>query len=215
MNKAYKFTYIFLLCMVIILLAILLIWFTKTYKVSFDTDGAQNYESVLVRPAKKVELPPDPVKEGYIFEGWYLNDKEFDFDTKITSNLTLTAKYNKKIGIHAHDNQKLAFANTIECVGDGVDYLDATYMAMGRGAGNCAMETLLGFLKNPKYNIYPAIQFIQDYMKPMQESGVVWGYDLQYLLTGLLNQHPRTAISFTKDKRKDFVNFYKEITSQE
>ena len=125
------------------------------------------------------------------------------------------AKYNKKIGIHAHDNQKLTFANTIECVGDGVDYLDATYMSMGRGAGNCAMETLLGFLKNPKYNIYPAIQFIQDYMKPMQESGVVWGYDLQYLLTGLLNQHPRTAISFTKDKRKDFVNFYKEITSQE
>ena len=127
----------------------------------------------------------------------------------------VAAKYNKKLGIHAHDNQKLAFANTIECVGDGVDYLDATYMAMGRGAGNCAMETLLGFLKNPKYNIYPAIQFIQDYMKPMQESGVVWGYDLQYLLTGLLNQHPRTAISFTKDKRKDFVNFYKEITSQE
>ena len=125
------------------------------------------------------------------------------------------AKYNKKIGIHAHDNQKLAFANTIECVGDGVDYLDATYMSMGRGAGNCAMETLLGFLKNPKYNIYPAIQFIQDYMKPMQESGVVWGYDLQYLLTGLLNQHPRTAISFTKEQRKDFVNFYKEITSQE
>ena len=36
------------------------------------------------------------------------------------------AKYNKKVGIHAHDNQKLAFANTIECVGDGVDYLDAT-----------------------------------------------------------------------------------------
>ena len=31
------------------------------------------------------------------------------------------AKYNKKLGIHAHDNQRLAFANTIECVGDGVD----------------------------------------------------------------------------------------------
>jgi len=125
------------------------------------------------------------------------------------------AKYNKKLGIHAHDNQKLAFANTIECVGDGVDYLDATYMAMGRGAGNCAMETLLGFLKNPKYNILPAIQFIQDYMKPMAANGVVWGYDTQYLLTGILNQHPRTAIAYTKDQRTDLVNFYKEVTSQE
>ena len=95
MSKAYKFTYIFLLCMVIILLAILLIWFTKTYKVSFDTDGAQNYESVLVRPAKKVELPPDPVKEGYIFEGWYLNDNYFDVDTLIFEDITLKAKWKK------------------------------------------------------------------------------------------------------------------------
>ena len=125
------------------------------------------------------------------------------------------AKYNKKLGIHAHDNQKLAFANTIECVGDGVDYLDATYMSMGRGAGNCSMENLIGFLRNPKYKIYPVIQFLQDHMVPLKESGVVWGFDTQYLLTGLLNQHPRTAIAFTKDKRKDFTEFYKEITSQE
>ncbi|HOR21462.1 MAG TPA: aldolase catalytic domain-containing protein, partial [Ruminococcus sp.] len=53
-------------------------------------------------------------------------------------------KYNKKLGIHAHNNQQLAFANTIEAVGDGVDWLDATYAGMGRGAGNCAMELLLG-----------------------------------------------------------------------
>lgn len=125
------------------------------------------------------------------------------------------AKYNKKLGIHAHDNQKLAFANTIECVGDGVDYLDATYLSMGRGAGNCAMELLLGFLKNPKYQIYPALQFLQNHMIPLKESGTVWGYDLQYLMTGLLNQHPRTAIAFTKEKRQDFTDFYKEITSQE
>ena len=33
--------------------------------------------------------------------------------------------------------------------------LDATMMGMGRGAGNCAMELLLSFLKNPKYNVFP------------------------------------------------------------
>mgnify|MGYP000420623647 CR=1 FL=1 len=58
-------------------------------------------------------------------------------------------KYGKKIGIHAHNNQQLAFANTTECAMMGVSYLDATMAAMGRGAGNCAMELLLGFLKNP------------------------------------------------------------------
>ena len=129
--------------------------------------------------------------------------------------LNIAAKYGKKVGIHAHNNQQLAFANTIEAVGDGVDWLDATYASMGRGAGNCAMELLLGFLKNPKYNVYPAIQFIDTYMNKLKADGVVWGYDLEYLLTGLFNQHPRTAIAYSKEKRKDITEYFKELTSQE
>ena len=124
-------------------------------------------------------------------------------------------KYNKKLGIHAHNNQQLAFANTIEAVGDGVDWLDATYASLGRGAGNCAMELLLGFLKNPKYNVYPVIQFVEKHINQLKDEGVVWGYDLQYLMTGLLNQHPRTAIQFTKDKRRDYSEFYREIVAQD
>ena len=127
--------------------------------------------------------------------------------------LNMAAKYNKKVGIHAHNNQQLAFANTIEAVGDGVDWLDATYASMGRGAGNCAMELLLGFLRNPKYNVYPAIQFIEEHINKLKAEGTVWGYDLQYLMTGLLNQHPRTAIQFTKDKRTDYVEFYREVVA--
>lgn len=129
--------------------------------------------------------------------------------------MEFAGKYGKKLGIHAHNNQQLAFANTIEAVGDGVDWLDATYAGMGRGAGNCAMELLLGFLRNPKYNNFYVIQFIENYMNKLKEDGVVWGYDLQYMMTGLLNQHPRTAIQFTKDKRKDYAEFYKEVVAQD
>ncbi len=129
--------------------------------------------------------------------------------------LNMAAKYNKKVGIHAHNNQQLAFANTIEAVGDGVDWLDATYSSMGRGAGNCAMELLLGFLRNPKYNVFPAIQFIDEHIGKLKAQGTVWGYDLQYLMTGLLNQHPRTAIQFTKDKRTDYTEFYREVVAMD
>ncbi len=124
-------------------------------------------------------------------------------------------KYGKMLGIHAHNNQQLAFANTIEAVGDGVDWLDATYSGMGRGAGNCFMENLLAFLKNPKYNIYPALKFVETRMADLKKEGVVWGYDVPYLVTGLLNQHPRTAIAFTKEKRKDYSKFYDEQIAQE
>ena len=129
--------------------------------------------------------------------------------------MEFAGKYGKKLGIHAHNNQQLAFANTIEAVGDGVDWLDATYSGMGRGAGNCAMELLLGFLRNPKYNNFYVIQFIENYMNQLKEDGVVWGFDLQYMMTGLLNQHPRTAIQFTKERRKDYSEFYKEVVAQD
>lgn len=124
-------------------------------------------------------------------------------------------KYGKKLGIHAHNNQQLAFANTIEAVGDGVDWLDATYSGMGRGAGNCTMENLIAFLHNPKYNLHPVLSFVEKYIMQLKKDGVVWGYDLQYLVTGLLNQHPRAAIDFTKNNRTDYTQFYNDMTAQE
>ncbi len=127
----------------------------------------------------------------------------------------IAAKYGKETGMHAHNNQQLAFANTIEAVGDGVNYLDATYGCLGRGAGNCAMELLLGFLKNPKYNIYPVLQFLEKHIAPLKKEGLVWGYDVPYLLTGLLNQHPRTAIEFANEKRIDYVEFYDILTGKD
>lgn len=117
----------------------------------------------------------------------------------------------KKIGFHAHNNQNVAFANTIETLSYGVSYLDATVQGIGRGAGNCGMELLLGFLKNPKYNLYPLLGFVENYMLPLREQGVVWGYDLQYLFTGLLNRHPREAIEFTNKHRTDYAEFYNSL----
>ena len=119
--------------------------------------------------------------------------------------------HGKKVGIHAHNNQQLAFANTTEAVIKGVSYLDATVSSLGRGAGNCPSELLLGFLKNPKYKIHPILDFIQQEIVPLRESGVKWGYDVPYLLTGILNQHPRSAIAFENEERTDYKDFYIEL----
>lgn len=125
--------------------------------------------------------------------------------------MNIAEKYNKQIGIHAHNNQQLAFANTIEAVTKGASYLDATVSGMGRGAGNCYMESLLSFLRNPRYNLVPVMDFVQKQIKAEQEKGSVWGYDIPYLLTGVLNCHPSSAISFTAGRRDDYSRFYQEL----
>lgn len=129
--------------------------------------------------------------------------------------MEIADKYGKYIGMHAHNNQQLAFANTIEACTFGVSYLDATMSGMGRGAGNCYMELLLGFLRNPKYSLNPVLKFIENRILPLKKSGVVWGCDVQYMLTGQQNQHPRTAIAFTADKREDYFTFYQSVLDRE
>lgn len=120
-------------------------------------------------------------------------------------------KYGKSVGIHAHNNQQLAFANTIEAMTQGVSYLDATVDGMGRGAGNCALELLLGFLKNPKYKVAPILKIIEEHTEKLKAEGVKWGYDIPYMLTGQLNTHPRPAISYVKEDRKDYSKFANEL----
>jgi 4-hydroxy 2-oxovalerate aldolase len=129
--------------------------------------------------------------------------------------LKVAEKYGKKVGIHAHNNQQLAFANTIEACTVGVSYLDATMSGMGRGAGNCNMELLLGFLRNPKYSLNPVLKFLQNQMLPLKKTGLVWGCDVQYMLTGQQNQHPRTAIAFTAEQREDYAAFYQSLLDRE
>ena len=127
--------------------------------------------------------------------------------------MEVAEKYGKKVGIHSHNNQQLAFANTLEAMnkGQGATYLDATVSGLGRGAGNCHLEGLLSFLRNPKYKTIPILKFVENYIIPLREQGVVWGYDIPYLLTGQLNAHPSFAIKFIKEGRKDYYNFFHEL----
>jgi len=93
----------------------------------------------------------------------------------------------------------------------GANFLDATVNGLGRGAGNCHLEILLSFLKNPKYHVVPILDFIEKHILPMKAAGVAYGYDIPYLLTSAMNCHPRAAIQFIKDKRTDYSNFLKEM----
>ncbi len=102
--------------------------------------------------------------------------------------------------MHAHNNQQLAFANTIEAIIHGANRVDATMGGLGRGAGNCPMELLIGFLRNPKFKIRPIYEVLQDWILPLsrRSSGARC---VQYNITGQLNLHPRAAMDARAGER--------------
>ncbi len=117
----------------------------------------------------------------------------------------------KEIGIHAHNNQQLAFSNTIEGIIHNANYVDGSLFGIGRGPGNCCLELLVGFLKNPKFNLSPILKFIQDQMLPLRKE-IEWGYILPYMVTGMLNEHPRAAIAYRQTDDKDkYAEFYEQL----
>jgi 4-hydroxy 2-oxovalerate aldolase len=133
----------------------------------------------------------------------------------VVSYLKAVEGTGKEIGIHAHNNQQLAYANTIEALIVGASRLDATLNGMGRGAGNCALELLLGFLKNPKFHLRPVLQCIQEHVLPLN-GHMEWGPRIPYIITGQLNRHPRPAIAMRKSENPDdYVAFYDEMTEEE
>ena len=129
----------------------------------------------------------------------------------------LTEKYlkvaqesGKKVGIHAHNNLQLAYANTLEAMIYGTSFLDVTISGLGRGAGNCPLELLIGFLKNPKYKLMPVLKFIEEFIVPLEKE-LDWGYSIPYMLTGQLNEHPRAAMKARDEKDTKYREFYRNL----
>ena len=124
--------------------------------------------------------------------------------------LKVASETGKKVGIHAHNNLQLAYANTLEAMIYGTSFLDVTISGLGRGAGNCPLELLIGFLKNPKYQLMPVLKFIEEFIVPLEKE-LDWGYSIPYMLTGQLNEHPRAAMKARDEKDTKYREFYKSL----
>ena len=129
--------------------------------------------------------------------------------------LTYAKEAGKEVGIHTHNNQQLGYANTIEAIIAGANYLDGTISGLGRGAGNCPIELLIGFLHNPRYRLRPIIKFIEEHVPKISKT-MQWGFEIPYMITGQLNMHPRQAMQLLAgDQSGEYVDFYDSLMEEE
>jgi len=135
--------------------------------------------------------------------------------TKHLVNVFKNTLDKKKVGFHGHNNMQLGFANTIDAIKAGALFCDATITGIGRAAGNCPLELLLAHLDDPKFSIEPIIKVIQDVFVDLRRK-IEWGYLIPYMITGMLNEHPRVAIALRNSDEKDnYADFYRKLTTPE
>lgn len=67
----------------------------ETYTIKFDSDGGTEIENQTIELNEKIKEPANPTKNGYKFVEWQLDGNKFDFNTEITKDITLKAKWEK------------------------------------------------------------------------------------------------------------------------
>jgi len=182
-------------------------------------DTCLNIMAVSTVPESELEsalevIVQSPVKTLYVVDSFgTLYSEQIRGLVQRFQKFTIPA--GKDVGIHTHNNLQLAFANTIEAIVLGANFVDGSIAGLGRGAGNCPMELILSFLHNPKFKIRPVLEAIQNTVEPMRDK-LRWGFAVPYLLTGHLNQHPRTAMAFMEsDDFRDVLKFYDASVSDQ
>lgn len=70
-------------------------WMKAEHTVTFDTDGGSPIDSQSITDGDTVDEPKAPTKDGYVFSGWLEDGKPYDFSTPVTSDITLTAQWEK------------------------------------------------------------------------------------------------------------------------
>ncbi len=129
-----------------------------------------------------------------------------------------------ELGLHAHNNQQLAFANCIhfiEKLKDRRDIIvDATLSGMGRGAGNATTELVASYInrvQNGNYDMNAIMDAIDMYIQGFREK-FSWGYSTPYFISGYYQCHVNNIAYLTKNHRtnaRDMRNVIESLSTED
>lgn len=187
--------------------------FNKGYEVSANlmavtTVEEKTLDSILERLCKS------PVSVFVIVDSFgFISLAQMEYLTR--KYVAYASSVQKEVGVHAHNNMQLAYANTLTAARLGATRLDATIGGLGRGAGNCPMELLAGSINPSNYDLRPIYHCLENHVFPLREK-IEWGPYPEFNMTGQNNVHPRAAIAARKnpDTRDRYTSFYDNLKGQ-
>ncbi len=84
---------VIMVCLLILSLLLFFLFHKRQYEITFDSNGGSEIASVKVKENDTIEQPNNPVREGYIFAGWYYLNESYDFNIPVKSDMTLKAEW--------------------------------------------------------------------------------------------------------------------------
>lgn len=120
-----------------------------------------------------------------------------------------------RLGFHGHNNLQLALINTLTAKEQGVEFIDATIMGMGRGAGNLNMELLLTYL-NKHQNLQVDFNRLGDVIlafEPLYQQ-YNWGTNLPYMLSGASSIPQKEVMAWVQNRIYSFNSIVRALDNR-
>jgi len=180
----------------------------KGYEVSLQAMGYSNYTAEERKDFVKL------LKQSNIDYAYVADSYGSIFPNQIKDLLApLLELEDIKIGFHPHNSLQMAFANALEAINCGVDFVDSAIFGMGRGAGNLPTEIILAYMERnmpDKFNVIPVLNCIDRYFIRMQKE-MNWGYQLPFMLSGLFKCHPYYARELVDRREYTMEDIWKAL----
>lgn len=122
---------------------------------------------------------------------------------------------NVAVGFHGHNNLQLGLINTLTAIENNIDYVDATILGMGRGAGNLQMELLLTYL-NKHYGLELDFNVLGDVITsftPLKEK-YGWETNLPYMLSGANNIPQKEVMEWVTNRVYSFNSIVRALDNR-
>lgn len=194
----------------------------KGYRIFFQAANTLAYSEEGLRDlAREInKAHPEGISVVDTFGAMYEDDLE-----RILKILDSNVDPDIKIGFHSHNNQQMAFANSIKFVetlskSNRDMVIDASLCGMGRGAGNATTELMVNFLNRKcqhNYDLDAVMDAIDIYMTGFQEK-YQWGYSTAYCIAGMYCCHVNNIAYLQGNHRtnaKDMRNIIESLQPNE
>jgi 4-hydroxy 2-oxovalerate aldolase len=118
------------------------------------------------------------------------------------------------IGFHGHNNLQLGLINTLTAIEEEVDYVDATILGMGRGAGNLNMELLLTYLNTKGLEVdFNVLSEVISAFMPLYHK-YQWGTNLPYMLSGANSIPQKEVMAWVSNRAYSFNSIVRALNNR-
>lgn len=118
------------------------------------------------------------------------------------------------LGFHGHNNLQLGLINSIIALEEGVEFIDATVLGMGRGAGNLNIELLLTYLsKNGLEVDFNILGTLISAFQPLLEK-YQWGTSLPYMLSGAYSLPQKEVMDWVTNRTYSFNSIVRALDNK-